>query len=91
MEMMALSGTVLIISTQYLPEVWPVSVLLGGSAILLTQRPELLWPVLPIVYPTMGLSLILAWNRAARQAPRSGPWPHRASASPRGATDRPEQ
>ena len=71
MEMMALSGTILIISMQSLPEVWPVSVLLGGSSILLTQRPDLLWPVLPVVYPVMGCSLILAWNRAASQAPRA--------------------
>ena len=91
MEMMALSGTMLIISTQSLPEVWPVSVLLGGSAIVLTQRPEILWPVLPIVYPIMGLSLLLAWNRAARRAPRPDAWTHPATASFRGATDRSTQ
>ena len=71
LEMMGLAATTLIIGTQFLPPVWPVSVLLAGGSLLLTQRPDLLWPVVPVLYQLMGLFLILSWNGAARYLPRA--------------------
>ena len=71
LEMMGLAATTLIIASQFLPPVWPVSVLLAGGSLLLTQRPDLLWPVLPVLYPIMGLVLIVAWNGAAKYLPRT--------------------
>ncbi len=73
MEMIGLAATTLIVATQFLPPVWPVPLMLVGGSLLLTQRPDLLWPVLPVLYPIMGLVLIFSWNGAARYLPRANP------------------
>jgi len=73
MEMIGLAATTLIVATQFLPPVWPVPLMLAGGSLLLTQRPDLLWPVLPVLYPIMGLVLIFSWNGAARYLPRANP------------------
>ena len=71
LETMGLATTTLIIASQFLPPVWPVPILFAGGSLLLTQRPDLLWPVLPALYPIMALVLIISWNGAAKYLPKT--------------------
>jgi predicted Ser/Thr protein kinase len=66
MEMIGLAATTLLVATQLLRPIWPVPIILVGGSLLLTQRPDLLWPVLPGLYPIVGVMLLTAWNGAAK-------------------------